>query len=353
MVKSKRILCAGLSISALVMLVVYIVSVIVNSPCVHTITARHDLLNAAILALPFIELLVFALIGHKLTYINKRWLVWSIFATYFAFIIVFDFMGRGMTAPIFLNGALNRWEIVMTIVTGVRVFLLFVIPFANRWFVKAYSIGMIAFLSISFVYLLVSAHWLGEMFFSYAVAIFADMQFHAALFFFADMKTKENGWFSNVKFSGGLFDRTNKNSVEAEENERVDRPLSRDYKLICIYAASKEFNDFVQTDLFFRRLTDGVFWDENGTYYSAEQYIHHIKTLRRLADDLNEQWGNYIHRGFVDMLNLLLVDEDAYTFKADVTAVAHLLLNQPASSWAAVIDTHEKYMAEFLGNQGG
>ena len=353
MVKSNRILCVGLSIGTLAMVGIYIISVILNGPCLHTITARHDLLQAAILALPFIELLTFVLIENKLAYINKRWFVWSLFATYFAFTVVFDFMGRGMTAPIFLNGALNRLETVVSIVIGVRVFLVFVIPFVHRWIVKAYSLGMMAFLTVSFVYLLNNAHWMEALFFRYTIAIFADMLFHGALFFFADIMTKENGLFSDVNFFGKLFDRTSKNSVEDQETELIDRPLSRDYKLICMYAVSKEFDDFVKTDLFFRRLADGMFWDENGRYYSSEEYLHHLKIVRKLADDLNEQWDNYIHRGFMDMLNLLLANEDAYSFKADVATVAHLLLNQPASSWVTAIGTHEKYMEAVLENQGG
>lgn len=153
---------------------------------------REDLLNYIILSFPFIALLTFSVMERKLKYINGRVYVVGIFALYFVQFLITAFADNIFYYPIFCNKALSTWTELMSFVIGLRVFMLVLVPIANRILLKIYSVLTITF----FCFVL-----FGVIFYDGYVQLYlpqvisslvVDIAFHAALYFFSDLMTSHN-----------------------------------------------------------------------------------------------------------------------------------------------------------------
>ena len=153
---------------------------------------REDLLNYIILSVPFIVLFAFSIMERILKHISGRVYVVGIFALYLVQFLMATFADNIFYYPVFCNKELNSWTELVSFMVGLRLFMLVLVPIANRILLKIYSLVSIAF--FSFVLL-------GAVFYDGYVQAFlpqvisslvVEIIFHVTLYYFSDLMTTKN-----------------------------------------------------------------------------------------------------------------------------------------------------------------
>lgn len=200
-----RIIFSSIALTAFVLFALCDNLVVSEYASYQTYGWRLGVLNNLFLLVPFLSLLVFAVIERKLRFINSRAYVAGIFGIYLIqalAIFLCDGASKFSTLCCHLLGSDTDIGVAIMIV---RMVMLILIPIAHKMMIKIYSLGMIALSTIFIFSTLTSDYLMLRTGTSIIIASLIDILFHIALFFFGNLLDKENESTPWLCFLGNLM----------------------------------------------------------------------------------------------------------------------------------------------------
>lgn len=168
-----------------------------------TYRGHMSIMESLFQLIPFVALLLFAILERKMLRINRRVYVAGIFLLYFVQTLFLLFSDVMEDYSIFCCSDLSALPDIVFTILAVRFLLLLLIPVVHAIVLKIYSMAMLAlFLFTLLAFLTSTSICLSNEITTTVSALTVDALFHVALYFFSDLLTSEN----KSKFWLGLAD---------------------------------------------------------------------------------------------------------------------------------------------------
>jgi len=187
-----RIFFASLALIAFVLFSLCDNLMVTEHTSYYTHTWRAEVMNDLFLSIPFVALLVFAVMERKLLHVCGSVFMAGLFVLY-AVQTLFVYACEGTSGFSVLTcswiGSISE---VLAAVSAVRLAVLLLLPVAHKTVIKLYSLGMISFLGFFLIgFFTVDNPYFLHAFPQIAISLLVDILFHIALYFFGDLSDKK------------------------------------------------------------------------------------------------------------------------------------------------------------------